>query len=131
MDISVKQTNYQTEDRSWLASAHGTEATETVTLDVSTFTAGTHYPNGFIPSGIALGKITATGKYGPYSDAAGDGRTTLVGHLFNSTEVRTDADIDVGAPMLVHGVIVEAKLPSGHGVDANGKTDVTGRIRYR
>lgn len=131
MDISVKQTNYQTEDRSWLASAHGTEATETVTLDVSTFTAGTHYPNGFIPSGMALGKITATGKYGPYVDAAGDGRTTLVGHLFSGVKVRTDADIDAAGAMLTHGQVVEAKLPANHGVDANGKVDVTGRIRYR
>lgn len=131
MDISVRSKTLLPEDRSWLGSAHGTDATETVTLDVSTFTAGTHYPNGFIPSGIALGKITASGKYGPYSDAAGDGRTTLVGHLFNSTEVGSATSVPVAAPMLVHGVIVEAKLPANHGVDANGKTDVAGRIRYR
>lgn len=131
MDISVKQTNYQTEDRSWLGSAHGTEATETITLDVSTFTAGTHYPNGYIFSGVTLGKITASGKYGPYNDGASDGRQTMVGHLFSGVKVRTDADVDAAGALLVHGIVVEAKLPTGHGLDANGKTDVAGRIRFR
>lgn len=68
-DISVTSTNYQSENRSWLLSPHGTEpgATLSITLDVSAFTAGTHYPNGYIPSGTPLAKITATGLYGPYS----------------------------------------------------------------
>lgn len=131
MDISRQTEARQVEDRSWLGSAHGAEATEPITLDVSTFTAGTHYPNGFIPSGVALGKITATGLYGPYNDAASDGRQTMVGHLFTSTEVQPAATtIDVGSALFVHGKVREANLPSGHGVDANGKTDVTGRIRY-
>lgn len=131
MDISVRTKTHLTDDRSWLGSAHGSDATETITLDISTFTAGTHYPNGFLPSGLAVGKITGSGKYGPYSNAAADGRETMVGHLFSAVRPRTDADVDAAGAMLTHGVIVEAKLPSGHGVDANGKTDVAGRIRYR
>lgn len=130
MDISLRSEDFAVEDRSWLGSAHGTEATRSITLDVSTFTEGTHYPDGFIPSGIALGRITATGLYGPYSNAAGDGRTVLAGHLFNSTKVPANG-ADVGAPLLEHGVIVEANLPDNHGVDANGKADVAGRIIYR
>ena len=46
----------------WLGSAHGTDATRTVTLDASKFTAGTHYPNGFIRGGTPVAEITATGK---------------------------------------------------------------------
>src|SRR5688572_2258722 len=45
MDITVRSEAFGVEDRSWLGSAHGTEATRTITLDVSAFTAGTHYPN--------------------------------------------------------------------------------------
>lgn len=68
-DISVASTAYQVDRRAWLLSPHGTGPGETlsITLDVSAFTAGTHYPDGYIPSGTPLGKITATGLYGPYS----------------------------------------------------------------
>src|SRR4051794_13024423 len=64
-DISVHTTSYLTEDRSWLASEQGTDRPETVPLDVSAFPAGTHYPNGFIPSGVVLAKL-ASGLYAPY-----------------------------------------------------------------
>lgn len=68
-DISVAVTSYQVEKRAWLLSQHGTDpgTTPSITLDVSAFTAGVHYPNGYIPSGTPLAKITATGLYGPYS----------------------------------------------------------------
>jgi hypothetical protein len=67
MDIAVQTTSFGFEDRTWLASRHGTDAARTVTLDMSAFVQGTHYPNGYLPSGIVLGRITATGCYGPYS----------------------------------------------------------------
>jgi hypothetical protein len=75
-DISLLTTSFQVEDRSWLLSPHGTDpgTTPTVTLDVSAFTAATHYPNGFFPSGILLAPITASGLYGPYDDSLADGR---------------------------------------------------------
>lgn len=68
-DISVSTLAYQVDDRSWLLSQHGTDpgTTPSITLDVSAFTAGTHYPNGYIPSGTNLAKITASGLYGPYT----------------------------------------------------------------
>jgi hypothetical protein len=67
--IEVQTTSYQVEKRSWLLSQHGTDpgTTPSITLDVSAFTAGVHYPNGYIPSGTALAKITASGLYGPYT----------------------------------------------------------------
>lgn len=68
-DISVSSVAYQVEKRSWLLSPHGTDpgTTPSITLDVSAFTAGTHYPNGYILSGTNLAKITASGLYGPYT----------------------------------------------------------------
>jgi len=68
-DISVATVNYQVDKRAWLLSPHGTDpgTTPSITLDVSAFTAATHYPNGYFLSGMPLGKITATGLYGPYS----------------------------------------------------------------
>lgn len=65
-DVSVFSQPFQSEDRRWLISEHGTQFTPGCTLDITQFTANTHYPNGFIPSGMAIGKITASGLYGPY-----------------------------------------------------------------
>jgi hypothetical protein len=130
--INVSTTSYQSEDRSWLASSFGTAEPMSVTLDVSAFTAATHYPNGYIPSGTVLGKITATGLYGPYLDAASDGRQTAVGLLFASTKVPDPATttIDVGAAMQVRGDVVEAKLPANSGIDAAGKADLASRFMF-
>lgn len=133
-DISVQSTAYQVEKRSWLLSPHGTEpgTTPSITLDVSAFTAATHFPNGYFPSGIVLGKITASGLYGPYDDTAVDGREVAAGILFSSVKVPNTADTtkDVGAAMLVHGFVKIAKLPIANGatgrgyIDANGQTDL-------
>jgi hypothetical protein len=133
MDISVQSTQYQVENRSWLLSPHGTEpgTTPTVTLDISKFTAGTHFPNGFIPSGVVLGKVTATGLYGPYSDAASDGTQTATHILFSNVRVtRQDGSnaAKVGGAGLVHGFVDPAKLPIAGGtagsIDANGQADL-------
>lgn len=136
MDLTKRTENFSVEDRSWLGSAHGTEATRSITLDTTLFADATWPMEGdqrVIPSGIALGRVTATGLYGPYSNAAVDGREVLAGHLFNSTKAKSAAvaGARVGAPLLEHGVVVEARLPANHGVDAAGRADAAGRIIYR
>lgn len=125
-DITVQSTTSQVENRSWLLSPHGTEpgTTPSVTLDITKFTSGTHYPNGYIKSGTVLGKVTASGLYGPYDDAASDGRQTAVGILFSSENVLNadgSAKAKVSSAMLVHGFVAAAKLV---GIDANGQTDL-------
>lgn len=237
MDIGLRTEEWGVEDRSWLGSRDGTEFTESITLDVSAFTAGTHYPDGFIPSGTVLSKL-ASGLYGPYSartaeaqtvtitgtptggtftlsfdgattaaiaynanaaavlaalnalpnitsgdvavtggpgpgtawvvtfggqyagtnvaemtaddsgltggtspavavttttaggaeDPAGEG--TASGFLFNSTVIR-HATRDVGAPLLWRGVIDESELPASSGLDANAKTQLASRFRFK
>jgi hypothetical protein len=79
MDISLRSEGpWVAENRQWLGSAHGTEATRTITLDVSAFTEGTHYPDGYIPSGTLLARITATGLYGPYAGTAAEVQTVTI-----------------------------------------------------
>jgi hypothetical protein len=130
VDITVRSESFGVENRSWLGSAHGTDATRTVTLDVSTFTEATHYPDGYIPSGVVLGKITATGLYGPYDNAASDGRELAAGFLFNSTKAVSGGP-DVGAPLLEHGMVVEANLPANSGLDVAAAVEMSGRIVVR
>jgi hypothetical protein len=131
VDLVVRTTDYTQGNQKWLGSAHGTNTCDTITLDLSLFTGGTHYPNGFIPSGMALGKVTATGVYGPYNDALATGVQTLVGHLYTDVKVATDnvAGKAVGA-LLRHGQVITANLPTNHGVDAAGIVDVKGAIIY-
>lgn len=109
-DISVRRSTFQTEDRSWLLGPDGVGPGDnpSIVLDVSKF-AGL-YPNGFIPSGTVLGKITAGGKYGPYDPAATDGSQVAAEILFGSVTVGSGATVVAGAG--VHkGEVNPAKLP--------------------
>lgn len=128
MDLSVQTKTYTVEKRGWLWGTHGTDpgSTPSVTLDVTLFTAGTHYPNGFIPSGCVLGKVTATGLYGPYDSGATDGRQTAAGLLFSSVPVASGQTKALEA-ILVHGFVDPARLPfqSGTGsASAAAKTSL-------
>jgi hypothetical protein len=128
MDLSLRTETFGMDDQSWLGSEHGTQATESITLDTSTFVAATHYPAGYFKSGLPLGRITAGGKYGPYDNAASDGRETLVGFLFAAVKAPAATTTDVGAALFVHGKVRESRLPVA--VDSAGKADVAGRIRF-
>lgn len=132
MDISVSVVNTQVEDRSWLSSDFGCDEPRTVTLDISAFTAGTHYPNGYIPSGVVIGRITATGLYGPYNNALSTGQEVAAGILFSSVKVPNPAvtTIDAAGAMLEMGLIVESKLPTGNGLDAAAKTDLVNWFKF-
>lgn len=113
-DITVESSSYTAENRSWLAGPHGTEpgAMPSVQLDLSTFDHA-NFSTGIVKSGCVLGKITASGKYGPYEPAASDGREVAVGLLFNTFDKtgktqRADA-------VLIHGFVTSSKLPYASG----------------
>jgi hypothetical protein len=127
MYLSQTTESFGTQDQSWVASRHGLNNCKPATLAVSTFTAGTHYPNGELLSGLPIAKVTATGRYGPYDGAASDGRQNLAGHLLSNVEVPAGATVVVGA-VLLHGFVKLALLPVT--VDVAGQADVAGRIIY-
>jgi len=107
MDISPVTTSYTPSDNSWTVSA---DWVETVTINGGVgFVPATHFPTGVLPSGTALGKITATGLYALYDDAAVDGRTVFAG--LTRGDVTISATKSVGAALLTHGQIKESKLP--------------------
>lgn len=128
MDLSVTTQTFQSDDQSWMANRHGHDDTRSITLDTSAFTAATHYPNGYFASGLALGRITATGLYGPYNNALTDGTDVLAGFLFTNVKPGLPTTVDVGGALFEHGRVVEANLPIA--IDAPAKVDVAGRITF-
>ncbi|MFH8772053.1 head decoration protein [Streptomyces sp. NPDC017958] len=114
----VTTTQNLTADRSWLASLHGTDSVDSITLDMSTFTSGTHYvpstdtdiPYSRVLSGIPVGKITASGLYGLYQTGATDGRQNLAGFVFAEV-LFAPSQTKVPAALLWHGSVKTAKLP--------------------
>lgn len=127
-DITVRSRAHQVDNRSWLIGTHGADLTPSVTLDISKFTKSTHYPNGYIPSGTLLGKVTATGLYGPYDDALANGQEVAAGILFSFVRAIDEVGTTltkVGGAIFVHGAVKEAKLPANSGVNAAGKTDLS------
>ncbi len=96
-------------DQSWLGSTHGIANARTEILDISAFTAGTHYPNGYIPSGLPVAKVA--GALVPYD--ATEGTTTGAGVLagFVLTDQKVDGTADFAVPLYDHGRVITAKLP--------------------
>jgi hypothetical protein len=96
-------------DQSWLGSTHGIANARTEVLDISAFTAGTHYPNGHIPSGLPVAKVG--GVLVPYD--ATEGTTTAAGVLagFVLTDQKVEGTADFAVPLLDHGRVISAKLP--------------------
>lgn len=130
MDISVTTEAWTVEDRSWLGSRDGTEFTRTITLRLASFTSGTHYPNGFIPSGMLLAKITSgtgTGMYGPYAGSASEGQTvTITGTPTGGTFTLTlDGETTAGIAYNATATTVQTALEALSNV-TSGDATVTG-----
>lgn len=125
-DIAMQTTNYQVGDRRWLLSEPKTKPN--VTLDISKFTAATHYPNGFIPSGTVIGQVTATRLFAPYDPAATDGSQVAYGLTYADVRaVRQNGSVavKVGTGAVVNESIVSvARLPFQTG---KGSLDIAAR----
>lgn len=97
-------------DFSWLASDHGIWQGRTETVDISAFTAGTHYPDGYLPSGTPVAKVG--GLLVPYDKTEGTttGAGVLAGHILGDQQVVGTQDFAV--PLLDHGRVKAAKVPN-------------------
>lgn len=98
-------------DQSWLGSSHGIHECRTETLDISTFTAGTHFTAGYIKSGTPVAKVG--GVLVPYVVAEGTttGAGVLAGFLFTDQKVSDATNGDMAVPLLDHGRVNVAKVP--------------------
>lgn len=113
-------------DQSWLGTTEGVADAITGTLDLSAFTAVDDYPDGYIPSGYPLGRITTSGLYAPFDTAATDGTEAHVGFLLTDQAVVGAADIP--ASIHTHGVVDVDQLPVAFDPTDTG---VSTRYTYR
>lgn len=77
MDLRLKSTTLSApEDHSWLGKSHGTDTCDPITLDGDAFL--TSFTDGIIPSGVALAKVTSTGKYRQYAGKVNEQQVVTV-----------------------------------------------------
>lgn len=100
----LKTKTYGTGDYSWMLNTDGLDEAVSGVLDVSTFTAGTHYPNGYFPCGLPV-RVDDRDVIRPWTDTAGGRLGFLKG------DWGTDGVEDVNCAVVVRGNIKTAKLP--------------------
>lgn len=125
-DLTVTSQTFGGGGRPWFIGEHGANMPLNVVLDWSTFT-GANFTDGTVKNGCVVGRITASGKYGPYDNAATDGRETAVGLLFNGGRIPADTATVSSDAALVHGHVRAKLLPyaSGAGaLDSNARNDL-------
>lgn len=107
----MKTETFGAGDMSWLGSDHGINNARTEVVNLGAFTAGTHYPNGFIKSGTPVAKVS--GLLVPYTSA--EGTTTGAGVLagFILTDQPVVGAANFGVPLIDHGRVRTAKVPQG------------------
>lgn len=123
MDLRMTTETFAQDDQRWLASQHGADTAQPVTLDVSKFTAATHYPDGFIKSGCVIAESASGTMFEPYNPA--DTTTTAgtaVGILLSGVPVRSGATSVVGA-LVKHCFVDSSKMPFGTGSSTKGAFD--------
>jgi hypothetical protein len=74
-------------DFRWLRTTRGIWTGRSESLKLSAFTAGTHYPNGYIPSGTPVALVA--GQLVPYDslEATTTGAGVLAGHILHDVMV--------------------------------------------
>lgn len=127
----VSETFVSPENHSWLRVAMGLNEADPGTLDIDVvLTAGAllaSLANGDIPSGLPLGKVTATGRLVPYTDAHtyGVGSDVCVGLLAHTKSVGTAAgQREPCAVFWGPGEVILSKLPVPAAVDAAAQADL-------
>lgn len=103
--MRVKTETFGGGDLSWLGSNHGTDNARTGTFVTANFTAATHYPDGYAPSGLAV-NCADEANLKPWTDAVGEELGFL---LFDQSVDAGDAKFAV--PVIRHGIIRKANLP--------------------
>lgn len=121
VDLTVESGSFGLDSREWLGSAHGTQATRTVTIDCDDFIGqnigGAVLAAGdFLPSGVKLGSADGV-TFVRSMAAAVDGSEDAQGHLYSGVTLK--AGRRIGVALYEHGKVRVSKLPAGAGDGAN------------
>lgn len=125
MDLALKTDTFGADDQTWLANAEGTDGAVGITLQANLFTEGTHYPEGFLKSGIALGKVTSTGLYGPYGGNASEVQTITVDATGGTFTITFNGETTTAIAEAATAATVQAAMEVLSSIDP-GDVTVTG-----
>lgn len=136
MNLGIKTKTFSvSENQEWLASRHGTQEADPITLDRALCVAA--FASGVVPSGIPLTKVVATGRYAPSLDNGAGADDVAEGHLFTTIDFTSGGDQTLAdapnspAALLWHGEIVLSKVPAYTGrTDLNLAANRPALIRY-
>jgi len=129
MDLAPKTTTLTLPDTGWLGSRHGIDSTRSVKLDMALFTAATHFPDGYLLSGIVLAQRASDGLYGPYAAGGAGGLASALGFLYARIKAGA-ATAKIGGSLMWHGVVVPSKLPAGAGFDTGARTALAPHFQF-
>ena len=101
----LKTTTYGAGDYSWLLNTHGLNAGGQGVLDISAFTAGTHYPLGYIRSGTPVNAADRAALK-PWTDTAG----AILAFVDGDQPVNSGEDLNVALVTHANGII-KANVP--------------------
>lgn len=101
----LKTTTYGAGDYSWLLNTHGLNAGGQGVLDISAFTAGTHYPLGYIRSGTPVNAADRSALK-PWTDTAG----AILAFVDGDQSVNGGEDLNVALVTHADGII-KANVP--------------------
>ncbi len=115
MSLKIKKTSFAAaENQTWLASAHGTQEMDSITLDGPACAAA--FPSGVVPSGIPLTQVAATGRWAPSLDNGTATDDVAGGHLFTTIDLTAGgaqpANSNSPASLFWHGEVVLARIPT-------------------
>jgi hypothetical protein len=82
MKLALATETFGNQNHRWLGSARGLESTRTAVLKVAALTAGTHFPNGYLPDGLPLALATSgtySGFFVPMAARASEVQTVTLG----------------------------------------------------
>jgi hypothetical protein len=104
-------------DVEFLASEKYTVKRTGITLDATLVGADSN-GDKILRKGTALGRVTATGRYGPYDNAANDGREVAKGFLMEGVNLKFGNAV---TGMVIAGSVLAARCS---GLDVSGISDL-------
>ncbi len=103
--IPRRSTGTRSGDQRWIGSRHALDSAKTATISTANFTKATHYPNGFLPSGLPVNGADPS-NVKPYTGAAGE----VLRFLKDNHEVEAGITL-IQVALLWHGLVYTNFVP--------------------